>query len=72
MELEELRRQQLQNWFTMMLLWRIVLIQEYGFVSQKFLLVLDDVWDDDYEKYERLKNLVHNGLDGSTLSDYSQ
>ncbi|KAH0730845.1 hypothetical protein KY285_003911 [Solanum tuberosum] len=36
-------------------------------LGKKFLLVLDDVWDDDHEKYERLKNLVHNGLDGSKL-----
>ncbi|XP_009602382.1 putative disease resistance protein RGA3 [Nicotiana tomentosiformis] len=36
-------------------------------LGKKFLLVLDDVWDDDHEKYERLKNLVHNGLDGSRL-----
>lgn len=36
-------------------------------MGKKFLLVLDDVWDDDHEKYERLKNLVHNGLDGSKL-----
>lgn len=36
-------------------------------LGKKFLLVLDDVWDDDHEKYERLKNLVHSGLDGSKL-----
>ncbi|XP_060217434.1 putative disease resistance protein RGA3 isoform X2 [Lycium barbarum] len=36
-------------------------------LGKKCLLILDDVWDDDHEKYERLKNLVHNGLDGSKL-----
>nr|GMC84637.1 putative disease resistance protein RGA3 [Ipomoea batatas] len=36
-------------------------------IGKRVLLVLDDVWDDDHEKYERLKNLIRNGVEGSKI-----
>lgn len=36
-------------------------------IGKRVLLVLDDVWDDDHEKYERLKNLITNGVEGSKI-----
>ncbi|XP_019151302.1 PREDICTED: putative disease resistance protein RGA3 isoform X2 [Ipomoea nil] len=37
-------------------------------IGKRVLLVLDDVLDDDdHEKYERLKNLIRNGVEGSKI-----
>ncbi|KAL6326902.1 hypothetical protein AAG906_012178 [Vitis piasezkii] len=36
-------------------------------MGKRFLLVLDDVWSDDHEKWERLKNSVRHGSEGSKI-----
>ncbi|KAI3955714.1 hypothetical protein MKW98_006074 [Papaver atlanticum] len=35
--------------------------------QKKFLLVLDDVWDENIEKWQSLKNSLNNGVQGSSL-----
>jgi structure-specific endonuclease subunit SLX1 len=41
-------------------------IQE-SIMGKRFLLVLDDVWNDDHEKWEGLKNSVRHGSEGSKI-----
>ncbi|XP_021672666.2 putative disease resistance protein RGA4 isoform X2 [Hevea brasiliensis] len=35
--------------------------------GEKFLLVLDDVWSEDYEKWDRLRTLLRGGAKGSKI-----
>ncbi|KAI3955712.1 hypothetical protein MKW98_006072 [Papaver atlanticum] len=35
--------------------------------QKKFLLVLDDVWDENIQKWQSLKNSLNNGVQGSSL-----
>lgn len=34
---------------------------------KRFLLVLDDVWIEDYNKWEQFKNSLKNGFDGNKI-----
>ncbi|KAJ4711542.1 Disease resistance protein [Melia azedarach] len=36
-------------------------------MGQRFLVALDDVWNDDHEKWDRLKNSLRHGSEGSKI-----
>ncbi|XP_027158920.1 putative disease resistance RPP13-like protein 1 [Coffea eugenioides] len=40
---------------------------QQGLTDKKFLLVLDDVWNDDYDEWYKLKMLVKGGSEGSKI-----
>ncbi|CDP18698.1 unnamed protein product, partial [Coffea canephora] len=46
--------------------WLCVKLQQ-GLTDKKFLLVLDDVWNDDYDDWYKLKMLVKGGSEGSKI-----